>query len=169
VELARQMAVPVLFVATAEAGDEEMRQRIEQHRKDRPSDWRTLEVTEHISSQIEEKIGDAKVVLIDCIALLVGNIFSKYRDRELEQIKESLLEKELDAEIGELVRCMEKVDVTFIIVSNEVGWGVVPATRVGRLYRDLLGKANQVLARCVDEVYLVVAGLPLKMTPRTQY
>jgi adenosylcobinamide kinase/adenosylcobinamide-phosphate guanylyltransferase len=60
---------------------------------------------------------------------------------------------------------MKKVDASFIIVSNEVGLGLVPASRVGRLYRDLLGKANQMLAQCVDEVYLMAAGLPVKIKP----
>ena len=102
---------------------------------------------------------------MDCIALLVSNIFGQSSDQTGEQIDASLIEQQLTAEIDELVECINKVDASFIIVSNEVGSGLVPANRVGRLYRDLLGKANQVLAQCADEVYLMVAGLPLKITP----
>jgi len=164
-KLALKLGEPVLFVATAAAGDQEMRQRIEEHQKQRPATWSTLETTTHIGSQIEQKIGEAQVVIVDCITLLVSNIFGQYSDQTGEQIDASLIEQQLTAEIDELVECMNKVDASFIIVSNEVGLGLVPANRVGRLYRDLLGRANQMLAQYADEVYLMVAGLPMKITP----
>jgi len=162
-ECARKSSEPVLFVATAIAGDNEMSERIEKHRKERPSTWRVLEATSHIGGQIEQTIGDAKVVVVDCITVLVSNIFSQYGDRDLEKIDTSSLEQQVAAEINELMECIRKVDALFLIVSNEVGFGLVPANKVGRLYRDLLGKANQMLAGCVDEVYLTVAGLPMKI------
>jgi adenosylcobinamide kinase/adenosylcobinamide-phosphate guanylyltransferase len=155
----------VLFVATAEAGDEEMRQRIERHKKARSAAWSTLEVTAGVGRQIGEKIGQAKVVIVDCITLLVGNIFSQYSDQSGERIDAPLVEKGVMAEIGELIEHVNRLDASFIIVSNEVGLGLVPANRMGRLYRDLLAKANQMLAQAADEVYLMVAGLPLKIKP----
>jgi len=164
-ELARKLGVQVLFVATAEAGDQEMRQRIEEHRKGRPLDWRTLEATCHVGHRIEQEIGNAQAVIVDCITLLLSNIFGLHSAQTLEQIEESVLEGRVAAEINELVECMRKVDASFIIVSNEVGLGLVPVSRVGRLYRDLLGKANQMLAQCVDEVYVMAAGLPIKIKP----
>lgn len=164
-ELALKWGEPVLFVATAAAGDQEMWQRIEEHRKQRPTTWSTLEVTTHIGSQIEQKIGRARVVIVDCITLLISNIFSQYSHPTGEQVDASLIEQQLTAELSELVECINKVDASFIIVSNEVGLGLVPANRVGRLYRDLLGRANQILAQCADEVYLMVAGLPIKIKP----
>ncbi len=164
-ELARKFGGQVLFVATAEAGDPEMHQRIEKHKKGRPSDWRTLEVTHHVGNWIEQEIGKAQVVVVDCVTLLVSNIFSQYNDQTLERIEESVLEEQVIAEISELLECVKKVDTSFIIVSNEVGLGLVPGSKVGRLYRDLLGKANQMLAQCADEVYLMVAGLPMKTKP----
>ena len=151
----------MLFVATAVAGDEEMKQRIEEHQKLRPAAWSTLEVTTHIGSQIEQKIGRAKVVIVDCITLLVNNIF----DQSGEQIDAPLIEKKVNGEISELVECIKRVDASFIIVTNEVGLGLVPANKVGRLYRDLLGKANQMLAELADEIYLMVAGLPVLIKP----
>ena len=69
------------------------------------------------------------------------------------------------AEIDELVDCINQVNTSFIIVSNEVGLGLVPDNRIGRLYRDLLGRANQVLAQCVDEIYLMAAGIPILIKP----
>jgi adenosylcobinamide kinase/adenosylcobinamide-phosphate guanylyltransferase len=154
----------VLFVATAVAGDEEMRQRIEEHQRKRAAAWRTLEVTTQVGRQILEKIGGAQVVIVDCITLLVNNIFSQYSDQG-EQIDAPLIKKRLIAEIGELIECIRQVDASFIIVTNEVGLGLVPANRLGRLYRDLLARANQMLAQAADEVYLMVAGLPVPIKP----
>jgi adenosylcobinamide kinase/adenosylcobinamide-phosphate guanylyltransferase len=164
-ELAGRSGESVLFVATAVAGDEEMRHRIEEHKRARPAGWRTLEITTHIGSQIEQKSGGAGVVIVDCITLLVNNIFSQYSDETGEQIDATLTEKRVTEEISELIECINHVDASFIIVTNEVGMGLVPANRVGRLYRDLLGKANQLLAQRADEVYLMAAGLPLQIKP----
>ncbi len=164
-ELALKSPQPVLFVATAEAGDEEMRQRIEEHRKARPATWSTLESTTHIGRQIRQKAGKAQTVIVDCITLLINNIFLKHSNSAGELIDVPLIEKEVMAEVGELLDCMKQVKVSFIIVSNEVGLGLVPANKTGRLYRDLLGKVNQILAQQVDEIYLMVAGLPLPLKP----
>ncbi len=166
-ELALRSGKPVLFVATAVAGDEEMRQRIEEHRRTRPAEWGTLEVTTHISNQIRLEIGRAQVVIVDCITLLVSNVFGQYTDQTGEQIDASLVEEGVIAEINELVDCINCLDASFIIVTNEVGMGLVPDNRIGRLYRDLLGKANRLLAERADEVYLIVAGLPVKIKPVT--
>ncbi len=152
-------------MATAVAGDEEMRQRIEQHQRTRSAAWRTLEVTSHLGSQIEQKIGGAQVVIVDCITLLVNNIFSQHSDQTGEQLDAPLIERKLIAEVSELVECIGRVNANFIIVTNEVGLGLVPANRMGRLYRDLLAKANQMLAQAADEVYIMVAGLPLPIKP----
>ncbi len=164
-ELARKTEVPVLFVATADAGDKDMQQRIENHKRERPSNWRTLETTLHVGNHIEQEVGEIQVVILDCITLLVNNIFNLYSEQELEQIEESVLENRVTAEINEFIECTRKVDASFIIVSNEVGLGLVPGNRIGRLYRDLLGRANQKLAGMADEVYLMVAGLPMKIKP----
>jgi len=164
-ELALKLGEPVLFVATAVAGDEEMRHRIEEHQRARPTAWSTLEVTTHIGNEILQKIGRAQVVIIDCITLLVNNIFSQYGSQTGEQIDAPRIEKKLTAEINELVECINRVDASFIIVTNEVGQGLVPANRVGRLYRDFLGRANQILAQQADKIYLMVAGLPVPIKP----
>ena len=164
-ELAMKSAQPVLFVATAEAGDEEMRQRIEEHQKARPAGWETLEVSTRIGSQIRQKIGKAQTVIVDFITLLVNNIFNQYYDPTTEQIDSPLIEKEVMAEIDELVDCINQVKANFIIVTNEVGLGLVPADKMSRLYRDLLGRANQILAQRADEVLLMVAGIPVPVKP----
>ena len=168
-ELASRSNEAVLFVATAVAGDEEMRQRIEEHRRSRPATWPTLEVTTNIGSQIKQKIGGIRLVIVDCITLLVNNIFNQYSHQADEQIDASLIEREVTAEIDKLLECISYTDASFIIVTNEVGSGLVPANKVSRLYRDLLGKANQMLAERADEVYLMVSGLPLQIKPPHHY
>ncbi|OGO17627.1 MAG: bifunctional adenosylcobinamide kinase/adenosylcobinamide-phosphate guanylyltransferase [Chloroflexi bacterium RBG_16_50_11] len=156
-ELAAKAIGKVLFVATAEVGDEEMKRRISLHRKSRPKDWVTLEVTTHIGSRITKNIGPAKTVIIDCITLLVSNVFLQYDEKTEAQI----VEKTVVAEINKLIDCIKKTEADFIIVTNEVGLGIIPGDKVSRLYRDLLGKANQMLAQHVNEVYFMVAGIPV--------
>jgi adenosylcobinamide kinase / adenosylcobinamide-phosphate guanylyltransferase len=160
---AQNMGGKVLFVATATAGDADMRNRIEKHKQDRPVDWSTLEAINHIGKEIEAAIDGEELVIIDCITLLVNNIFSKYSEDQFETLEESVLEKEINSEISELINSMRTVEASFILVSNEVGLGIVPDNRIGRLYRDLLGRANQMLAQSSDEVYLLVAGIPLRI------
>ena len=157
VEMARQRGGKVLFVATAEPCDEEMKRRISAHRKSRPGGWRLLEAPLNIANEIGKNIGTSKTVIIDCITLLVNNIFEKYG----EKATSGTLEKAIESEINALLDGAEKSPATFIIVSNEVGLGIVPADSVSRLYRDLLGRANQMLAARADEVYFLVAGLPV--------
>jgi adenosylcobinamide kinase / adenosylcobinamide-phosphate guanylyltransferase len=160
-QLAKGMAKKVLFVATAEAGDEDMRFRIQKHQQARPSNWRTLEATCHIGKWIEDKIEDEDLVIIDCITMLVSNIFCQLDASQFENIQDSILEKQVTTEIQELKECLRKIKASFIIISNEVGLGLVPDNRMGRLYRDILGRANQMLAQNANEVYFMVAGIPL--------
>ena len=158
-EMAMKVGVSVLFVATAEAGDEDMRKRIEEHRKSRPADWVTLEATSHIGSRISENIGKARLVIVDCITLLVNNIFMRYD----ETTDTDIAEKGVMTEIDELIDCMDRTEADFIVVTNETGLGIVPADRISRLYRDILGRVNQRLAQRADEVYMLIAGIPMPL------
>ena len=157
-EMTAKAGGPVLFVATAEAGDAEMKRRIEAHRKNRPAGWTTLEVTTDIGRAITANTGRAQTVIIDCITLLVNNVFQRYEGADA-----ATLEKAVEAEIRELIKCMERSAARFIIVTNEVGLGIVPGDEISRLYRDLLGKANQMLAERAGEVILMVAGIPISL------
>ena len=162
-ELAMKMPQPVLFVATAEAGDEEMRLRIERHKKARPDTWRTLEATTLVGDRICQEIGALPTVIVDCITLLVSNILNKHLDIDGEPAKPGLIEEEVMAEIGLLVDCISQVNAGFIVVTNEVGQGLVSTSSTARLYRDVLGKVNQILAKEADDVYMMVSGLPIKI------
>lgn len=165
-ELAKQMAEAVLFVATATAGDEDMHRRIKKHQQDRPQEWHTLEAPFEVGKQIEDTVEDEELVIIDCLTLLVNNIFCRHDETQFDNIEDSLLEKEVITEIKAIISCIKKVDASFIIVSNEVGLGLVPDNRMGRLYRDILGRANQMIGQAADEVYLMVAGIPLRVKPQ---
>ena len=164
-EYAWRSGQKVLFVATATAGDDDMWRRIEKHKEGRPSSWSTLEVVTGIGKQIEVNFGDARLIVIDCITLLVNNIFSRYDEKQFDTIDDTVLEQEVVAEIEQLQICLKKVDASFLIISNEVGLGLVPDNRMGRLYRDILGRANQMLAQTADEVTLMVAGIPVRIKP----
>jgi adenosylcobinamide kinase/adenosylcobinamide-phosphate guanylyltransferase len=155
-QLAAELGKKVLFVATGEGLDEEMKSRIAEHKKDRPQNWRTLEIPTGVGKGIEKQIGDAEVVVIDCITLLISNLLRGEPDYpEAEKI--------IKAEINKLIAAMDKLNASFVIVSNEVGMGLVPETKLGRVYRDLLGKANQLLAGHATEVYLMLACLPVQV------
>ena len=155
-QLAGELGRKVLFVATGEGLDEEMEARIAEHRKVRPQNWRTLEIPTGVGKKIEKQISDADVVIIDCITLLISNLLRGEPDYPEA-------EKRVIAEIKELIAVMDRQDASFVIVSNEVGMGLVPENKLGRIYRDLLGKANQLLASHATEVYLMVACLPVQV------
>ncbi|MFH0942078.1 MAG: bifunctional adenosylcobinamide kinase/adenosylcobinamide-phosphate guanylyltransferase [Chloroflexota bacterium] len=152
--LASASGEKVLFVATAEALDEEMRARITQHRKNRPAHWHTLEITSGLGPRLKAGIGDARTVIIDCLTLLIANLMGN---------GDTTSEKRVIKEIEELIAAVSQLEANFIIVSNEVGLGLVPDNRLGRDFRDLAGKANQLIAKAASDVYFMVAGLPLKV------
>lgn len=154
--LADSLSQRVLFVAPLVAMDEEMRRRIEIHKKARPSTWRTLEAPTHVAEAIGEHIGDADVVILDCLTLLISNIMENADDPE----DLDALESEIANELNQL---LERKNASLIIVSNEVGMGLVPPYPSGRSYRDLLGKANQFIAERADKVYMMIAGLPMEV------
>ncbi|MDP6347568.1 MAG: bifunctional adenosylcobinamide kinase/adenosylcobinamide-phosphate guanylyltransferase [Dehalococcoidia bacterium] len=159
-KLAEEGEKPVLFVATAAPGDEEMRRRIELHRRGRPTHWRTLEAFTGVGAAVMRDIGDAHAVIVDCVTVLLSNLWGG------EEAPGEEVEEQAKAEIEGIVRAANSLSARFIVVSNEVGFGLVPPYPAGRAYRDLLGLANQWLAREADEVYLLVAGLPLRLKPR---
>lgn len=167
VEYARNHEGKVLFVATAAPDDEDMRQRIEKHKHSRPSEWQTLEACRDIGSQVEAAAGDAQLIIIDCITMLINNVFSRFDEKSFEHIDETVLEQAARVEMDQLQLVLDKVQASVLIISNEVGYGIVPDNRIGRLYRDLLGKVNQSLAARADEVYLLAAGIPLRIKPQT--
>lgn len=144
----------VLFVATAEALDADMERRIAAHRSQRPSQWRTLEEPLDPASAIQEAADDYEICLLDCLTLWVSNL--------LLSMEGSLkAEEDILSAVERLLEVYKRSSATWIVVSNEVGLGIVPPTPLGRLYRDILGRANQTVVARADRVYLTVAGLAL--------
>lgn len=147
---------PVLFVATAEAGDEEMAQRISAHRLGRPADWVTLEAHTQVGQAIRNAAA-TPYVLLDCMTLLASNVLMSCA----EPVDEKLYEQKMDRELDELMAAYRSHAGEWLIVSNEVGLGLVPPYPLGRIYRDGLGKVNQKLAQLADRVIFMVSGLPM--------
>jgi len=155
--LAAKLGKRVLFVATCEPLDEEMNARIEVHKRSRPHTWKTLEAPTNVSKAMKSKIVDAEVVILDCLTLLISNLMGT------EDIDAETLDKKVTAELEDLVAFMRTTKAHFIIVSNEVGLGLVSPYPAGRIYRDALGMANQMLAKNADEVYFMVAGIAIAL------
>lgn len=164
-ELAKQTGGDVLFVATAEAGDDEMKRRIEAHQKSRPSQWHTLEASCRVGTQINNEKLKRDVVILDCITLLVTNILCKHMVTSGDYVEEKVFENDVKAEVASIIEAMNQDSATYVIVTNEVGEGIIPIGAATRIYRDVLGRANQMLAQACSEVYLMVAGIPLKVKP----
>ncbi|MDD2922837.1 MAG: bifunctional adenosylcobinamide kinase/adenosylcobinamide-phosphate guanylyltransferase [Anaerolineales bacterium] len=156
--LARETNQPVLFIATATVSDDEMRERIEHHRAARPQEWQTLEAPMNIAAELESKISQLwnGVILLDCVTLLVSNILLSLPE---DSSFETVMQKVKD-EIDALIAAQERIGGEWIVVSNEVGLGLVPPYPLGRIYRDALGRANQMLARAAGHVTFMVAGIP---------
>lgn len=157
--LAAERGQAVVYVATAEAGDGEMAARIAAHRTERPAHWQTIEAPRAVGAAIQSDAGQAEVILIDCLTLLANNVIVPLPESVTAQAAEAALNVEVEG----LLNAYTANHAEWIIVSNEVGLGLVPPYPLGRVYRDALGRANQRLAAAADEVLFMVAGLPLKV------
>lgn len=155
VELAKKLSKRVAFIATATSLDEEMRKRIKTHKASRPRRWKLIEEGKDISSSLVKLKGKYEVVLIDCLGLLVSNLLT-----------DNLEDKEILIRIKRLISTITKLKFATILVSNEVGGGIVPDNLLSRRFRDLLGLANQMIARRASQVILIQSGIPLVIKER---
>lgn len=158
-KLAVQSGRPVLYVATARALDDEMRERIRKHQERRPGHWRTLEADRHTGAAVQATAHSDELALIDCLTLLVSNTILE----EGEDVSLEVAQPRVKAEVEALLACARTRAAPTILVSNEVGLGGVPLYPLGRVYQDLLGWANQEAAAEAERVYWVVAGLPVEI------
>lgn len=151
----------VLYVATAQAWDDDMAARIAAHQAQRPGHWHTLEAAQHVGAAVGAHLDAVaarpRVVLLDCLTLLANNVLMTLP----EDVDQATVNQALLAEVDALLAVYATTDAHWIVVSNEVGLGIVPAYRLGRVYRDGLGRANQKLAARADTVLFMVAGLPM--------
>jgi adenosylcobinamide kinase/adenosylcobinamide-phosphate guanylyltransferase len=161
-KLASVLGRKVLYVATAQALDDEMRARVQAHRQCRPPEWRTLEAPLAVAAALRAcpEAADADLLLLDCLTLLVSNVILSVGS-EAREPDERAAWVSVQEEIEALLEVQHQLGKHLVVVSNEVGEGVVPPYPLGRIYRDCLGNANQALARAADQVILMVAGLPV--------
>ncbi|MDN5325767.1 MAG: adenosylcobinamide kinase / adenosylcobinamide-phosphate guanylyltransferase [Moorella sp. (in: firmicutes)] len=167
--LAGEAGGEVVYLATAIVKDEEMAARVALHRNRRPASWRTIETPLEVIETIKQEGRQADTLLLDSLGMWLSNLLNDYHyqvENDREQ-REELVAK-ITARARELAITAYQVRARVIVVTEEVGLGLVPSHPLGRLFRDLLGLANQELARRADRVYLVVAGLPVVLKGREQ-
>ena len=146
---------PRAFIATCPPVDDEMKIRIDRHKQDRPGSWDTIEETVELERAVESNPG-YKVYIIDCLTLWINNLMYEGNRRSL-----TFTEAGIEERCGQLIACMQSKDAHIIVVTNEVGMSIIPDNPDARLYRDLIGRANQVMAEAADGVILVTCGLPV--------
>ena len=151
-----QQGERVLFVATAQALDNDMERRIAAHRARRPPEWTTLEEPYDLVSALPASLEGHDTCLLDCLTLWVSNLLLAHEG-------DPNAEAGIIDEVHRLLEVYEGSPATWILVSNEVGLGIVPPTALGSRYRDALGRVNQAVASRADKVYLMVAGLALEL------
>lgn len=138
-----------VYIATAEAHDEEMRQRIRHHRSRRDVRWKTLEAPLELIRGINNESGENRVVLVDCLTLWLTNLM--------------IYERDVTSQCEALLYLLKEARSDIVLVANEVGLGIVPEHRLAREFRDYAGQLNQAVAAIADRVYFIAAGLPLKL------
>jgi adenosylcobinamide kinase / adenosylcobinamide-phosphate guanylyltransferase len=139
-----------VYLATGETLDEEMARRVEHHRRTRGPDWQTVEEPLEIANRIRQYGDRTEVILVDCLTLWLSNLLMKSIDDEA-----------IMSEVAQLIAAIRECQATLLIVSNEVGMGIVPAEPLARRFRDLAGMANQRIAEAAETVIFMVSGMPL--------
>lgn len=164
-ETVKKLGNNIIYIATSIPFDDEMKDRIKKHRAQRPSSWETIEAYKNLDTHLQSRLEGTDAVLLDCITVMVSNLMlEKAYDWEGIAPEEiNAVEEVVKAEIQKLIDTAEKSPTSFVIVTNELGMGVVPPTVLGRAVRDIAGRANQMLARAASEVYLCVSGIPVKI------
>lgn len=151
-ELAKEGQEKVAFIATCVNQDKEMKEKIKKHKLSRPQNWKLVEEGRNIASVLPQIVNKYRVILIDCLGLWVSNLL-------LDELKDNEIEKKfhdlLDAILG--------IKTRIILISNEVGSGIVPDNLLARRFRDLLGSLNQMIAKKADEVIFMQCGIPIKI------
>ena len=143
-----------IYLATSVPTDREMKERVKHHQDDRGPDWATIEEPIRIHETIDRACAQAKVILVDCLTLWVSNLLFRETD-----------EAGIMAAVDLLVGALNRSTCPVILVSNEVGYGIVPENSLARQFRDMAGLVNQRVARAVDEVFVSMAGIPVRIKP----
>ena len=163
--LCRKQNNKVAYIATSVAFDDEMKVRVRKHQESRPKEWKTYEVYKDIYSIVKELNENYDTVIMDCVTLMVNNLMFTHNIEVDKATSEELnkLEDYIKNQITKLLEAIKKTNLYFVIVSNEIGMGIVPENKLSRIYGDFVGRANQLIGKYSDEVYFVVSGIPMKV------
>ena len=164
--LARKAGDNVMYIATSIPIDDEMKERVKKHRARRPKTWDTFEGYMDLKRVYLEKERPFQSILLDCITIMVTNLMFEFGGFNVENLDEesiNKLEKRILHEITEFLDEANLNKETLILVTNEIGFGIVPDNKLSRIFRDISGRANEYIASRADEVYLIVCGLPIKI------
>lgn len=158
-KLAEESRKPVTFIATAQAHDDEMSARIEKHKAERPANWETIELPLDIAPYVAQI--QSKTVILDCLTLWATNLMMQFVMDDL--VDEVPFMRAARAETEALLTAIRRTEQEWLVVSNEVGLGLVPPYQMGRVFRDALGWVNQRLAKEADSVVFMAAGIPMAL------
>jgi len=150
--LAKSVGKRIVFIATCIPSDSEMKHRIKLHKKSRPRTWRVIEEEINIDSALRKAKTGCDAILIDCMGLFISNFMA---------VESS--DKKIEEKVRRVIGQIKKSASDVIVVSNEVGMGIVPDNPLARRFRDLLGRVNQMMAQSADEVIMMYAGIPMVM------
>jgi adenosylcobinamide kinase/adenosylcobinamide-phosphate guanylyltransferase len=153
---ARELGERLLYIATAEARDDEMAQRIAEHKKRRANLWTTIEEPFELLQALMRQRHKTDCALVDCLTLWISNLLLRHNEEYARR------------KVAELLDTLPALDFSLVFVTNEVGWGIVPDNPLARKFRDLAGWANQRMAAAADEVVLMVAGIPTFVKQKTR-
>jgi adenosylcobinamide kinase/adenosylcobinamide-phosphate guanylyltransferase len=148
--LAETYGLRQLFMATCVPYDDEMKERVARHKEERSNNWKTLDVPLELCETIAAHGNEGNVLLVDCLTLWISNLLMEFEDRD-----------RAERQVDRLVAALDLVSCPVVLVSNEVGAGIVPENKLARLFRDIAGTANQKIAAAADRVVWMVAGLPV--------
>jgi adenosylcobinamide kinase/adenosylcobinamide-phosphate guanylyltransferase len=151
-ELLDSFGGPLAYIATCEPRDAEMEERVARHRQRRGPAWHTIEEPFALADALRRHDGSFNGMLVDCVTLWLTNLLLRSDDPQ-----------QVLAEVNALIASFSVLETTLVLVSSEVGMGIVPENRLARTFRDLAGEANELLAKAADEVYVLFSGLPLKL------
>ena|SRR3989338_1145917 len=150
--LAKERSRKVLYIATAEAGDSEMKSRISKHKASRPRYWKTIEEPLDLIAALKKHKHKYEVIIIDCLTLYLSNLMHK-----------GLTQGTVIKRIKDAAAYIKAMRESVVVISNEVGLGIVPENKLAREFRDIAGLANQIMAEAADEAVFIQAGIPLKL------
>ena len=166
-KLAEDMALAaggsVAYIATAPVYDDEMAHRVQLHKERRPAHWLTVEEPRDLAGALQTVPAETATVLVDCLTLWLTNLLLAGYDEDMTQENYHHIEETIRVELSRFCAVVRERNIRTVVVANEVGCGIVPESHLGRLFRDIAGRANQQVAKEADALYLAVAGYPLQV------